>query len=168
MKKSQEPIHIEVRQPCFQLMAIVQIGKTRKTKLKVQSRRPSTRSVGLLVIQSGILKNRAARNKIKCCSADLEALSADKISQRPTSRLNVKFCAILRFQKALWGTPIAIKKKRGHGRVFLNNDFLLDEPITNIEFEIHRAYLKHLNIKTVDDVLKMPKRFSSKVWRQYV
>lgn len=46
------------------------------------------------------------------------------------------------------------KKRSAMEEYFLTNGFSLSEPITNIEFEIHRAYLKQLNIKTVDDVLK--------------
>lgn len=46
------------------------------------------------------------------------------------------------------------KKRSTMEDYFQNNDFSLDEPITNIEFEIHRPYLKRFNIKTVDDVLE--------------
>lgn len=45
------------------------------------------------------------------------------------------------------------KKKEIMEEYFLNNDFSLEEPITNIEFQMHRAYLKRFNIKTVEDVL---------------
>lgn len=45
------------------------------------------------------------------------------------------------------------KKKDIMEEYFLNNGFSLNQPITNIEFEIHRAYLKRFNIKTVDDLL---------------
>lgn len=45
------------------------------------------------------------------------------------------------------------KKQQMMEEYFLNNEFSLDEPITNIEFQMHRAYLKRFNIKTVDDVL---------------
>lgn len=45
------------------------------------------------------------------------------------------------------------KKKEIMEEYFLNNGLSLDEPITNIEFQMHRAYLKRYNIKTVDDAL---------------
>jgi len=37
---------------------------------------------------------------------------------------------------------------------FLNNGFNLDDEIFNIEFEMHRTFLKQYNILTVDDILK--------------
>jgi hypothetical protein len=36
---------------------------------------------------------------------------------------------------------------------FLNNDFSLDEPIWNAEFEMHREHLKTYKLNTIDDVL---------------
>lgn len=45
------------------------------------------------------------------------------------------------------------KKKEIMNEYFLNNGLSLDEPITNIEFEFHRPYLKRYNIKTVEDAL---------------
>lgn len=46
------------------------------------------------------------------------------------------------------------KKREIMEEYFLNNDFSLNEPITNIEFQMHRAYLKRFNIKTIEDVLE--------------
>ncbi|WP_281951297.1 hypothetical protein [Nitrosophilus kaiyonis] len=37
---------------------------------------------------------------------------------------------------------------------FLNNAFSLEESIFNIEFEMHRQYLKNYNIDTIEDLLK--------------
>ncbi len=37
---------------------------------------------------------------------------------------------------------------------FLNNGFSLEETIFNIEFEMHRQYLKNYNIDTIEDLLK--------------
>jgi hypothetical protein len=45
------------------------------------------------------------------------------------------------------------KKKEIMEEYLQNFEFSIEEPITNIEFEMHRAYLKRFNIKTVDDVL---------------
>ena len=36
---------------------------------------------------------------------------------------------------------------------FANNDFSLDETIFNVEFEMHRQYLKYLSINTIEDAL---------------
>lgn len=36
---------------------------------------------------------------------------------------------------------------------FANHDFSLSEPIFNIEFEMHRQYLKYFNINTVEDAI---------------
>lgn len=45
------------------------------------------------------------------------------------------------------------KKKEIMEEYFRNHDMSIEEPITNLEFQIHRAYLKRFNIKTVDDAL---------------
>ncbi len=37
---------------------------------------------------------------------------------------------------------------------FLNNDFDINEPIFNIEFEIHRAHLRTFSIMTIDDLFQ--------------
>ena len=44
-------------------------------------------------------------------------------------------------------------KKRMMQEYFLHHGFVLDRPIFNIEFEMHRQYLRRYNIQTVDDLL---------------
>ncbi len=35
---------------------------------------------------------------------------------------------------------------------FLNNGFDIEQPIFNVEFQLHRTHLKHFNINTIDDL----------------
>lgn len=45
------------------------------------------------------------------------------------------------------------KKKDLMNEYFANNGFDLDEPIFNVEFELHRSYLKTYNILTIEELL---------------
>lgn len=60
------------------------------------------------------------------------------------------------FKLRLYNKGLELKKSKKYelmNEYFLNNDFSLEEPIFNIEFQMQRTHLRQYDIQTIDDVL---------------
>lgn len=64
------------------------------------------------------------------------------------------------FKLRLYNKGLELKKSKKFelmNEYFLNNDFDLEKPIFNIEFQMHRTHLRQYEIQTVEDVLSNAK-----------
>ncbi|XOB62964.1 hypothetical protein ACMC56_03965 [Campylobacterota bacterium DY0563] len=60
------------------------------------------------------------------------------------------------FKLRLYNKSLELRKSKKFeimNEYFLNNDFILEEPIFNIEFQLHRTHLRQYEIQTVEEVL---------------